>query len=167
MKKEIWRKIPNTINFEVSNFGKIRNTNYRNTGITKEVKQSYDKDKYKKANIKGKSVRVHRIVAQAFLKDYNEILQVNHKDGNKENNYVDNLEMATSKENSQHRTFILKVGKIKPVVMISKNTLEKVKEFNSIREAERIMKIDHSTISKVCRGKKKSAGGYFWEYKEV
>ena len=74
--------------------------------------------------------------------------------------------MVSSKENSWHRTNILKKGKLKPVIMLEKNTLKVIDEFNSIREAERKTNIQHSSISKVCKGKKKSAGGYKWKYKK-
>lgn len=166
MKKEIWKKVPGASNYEASNYGKVRIINYRGTNKAKELKQSNDKDGYKRAFMNGKTVSVHRIIAKTFLKNYNEVLQVNHINGNKKDNNIRNIEMVTSKENSMHRTKILKKGRIKPVIMLEKNTMNVIKEFDSTREAERQTNICHSTISKVCLGKKKSAGGYFWKYKK-
>jgi len=76
------------------------------TGIKKEIKGAYDKDGYLKITLvdkdkKFKYFRKHRLIAWAFL-GYSE-LQVNHKDGNKTNNHIDNLEYVTQTENQCHR----------------------------------------------------------------
>ena len=164
--KEIWKDVPGFKGYEASSLGNVRNNNYRNLGICKNLKQRFDKNGYKLVCLQQKSYRAHRIIALTFLNNYDKNLQVNHKNGIKKDNNINNLEMVTSKENNIHRTNILKVGKIKPVIMLDKKTLKPLKTFNSTREAERIMKICHSTISKVCKKKKKSAGGYIWKYNE-
>lgn len=163
MMEEIWKDIPNFKDYQASNIGNIRKINFRNFGITKLLKQSYDKDGYKNVNIYQKKYRTHRIIAMAFLNDYSEDLQVNHKNGIKDDNKIENLEMVTNQQNSFHRTNILKKGKLKSVVMLDKN-MRKICIFNSTREAERKTGIEHSSISKVCKGRKHTAGGYIWKY---
>lgn len=163
---QIWKKIPGFDDYIISNEGKIKSLNYRNKGIIKEIKQHNDKDGYKVSVLNQCCHSTHRLVAKTFLEDYDEKLQVNHKNGIKNDNRIENLEMVTNKENSQHRTKVLKKGRITPVLMLDKITNEIIKEFDSTREAERIMNIEHSTISKVCKGKKKTAGGYKCKYKE-
>lgn len=72
----------------------------------KKLKPSKDKYGYLRVvitnNGKRKTYLVHRLVARAFLKDYNNELQVNHKDGNKINNNLSNIEMVTLQENIRH-----------------------------------------------------------------
>ena len=91
---------------------------------------------------------------------------VNHKDENKLNNNVDNLEWCTQKYNNNYGTGIERRRQkiIKPVVMCDKNTKEKIKIFESITEASEKTGITLGNISKVCKGQRKSAGGYFWKY---
>lgn len=84
-------------NYEVSAEGHIRN---RNTG--RILKEFVGKDGYLRVQFAGKTRTVHRVVATAYVpadvgKDF-----VNHKDGNKQNNHVDNLEWVTRRENMQH-----------------------------------------------------------------
>ena len=91
----MWRMILD--GYEISNDGKIRN---RKTG--KFIKQFVGKDGYMRTQIGGKTRLVHRLVATAFIpmvsgKDF-----VNHKDGNKQNNQVENLEWCTRSKNIQH-----------------------------------------------------------------
>lgn len=161
--KEVWKDVPNFKDYQASNLGNIRKQNYRGFGIIKILKQGYDKNGYKKVNLFQKSYRTHRIIAMTFLGNYSEDLQVNHINGIKDDNRIENLEMVTNQQNSFHRTNILKKGKLKPVVMLDKN-MRKICIFNSTREAERKTGIEHSSISNVCKGRKHTAGGYIWEY---
>ena len=121
-------------------------------------------------NGKGKAWYIHRLVAQAFLEkpESEQKLEVNHKDGNKSNNYVDNLEWVTHTENMAHA---LESGLIperslpKVIFQIDKDTGEIINEFKSIKEAVRVTRTKRSSISKVLQGMRKTAGGYFWKLK--
>ena len=166
---EIWRDIKNYEGiYEVSNLGRIksisRNGTIKENRILKPNKvmgysqvglQKYGTRKYKK---------IHRLVAEAFIPNPENKKEVNHKDGNKANNCVDNLEWVTTSENQLHSYYELK-NNIKSVIQLSLNN-EIIKEWESIAKAEQELKISNADICKCCKGKRKTAGGYKWRYKE-
>lgn len=91
----MWRRTLN--DYEVSYDGKIRNAN---TG--REIKQFVGSDGYMRTQIAGKTRLVHRVIARAYIPEEPGKLFINHKDGNKQNNSVDNLEWCTRSENMYH-----------------------------------------------------------------
>jgi len=103
---EIWSKIPGfpTI-YEVSNFGRVRNLNYGRTNKMCLMTQRLDRYGYYKVSIKNKLKSVHQLVAMAFLNhtpDGTMNLVINHKDSDRTNNRVDNLEIVTHRQNIYH-----------------------------------------------------------------
>ena len=103
-----------------TNKNKIRSNGRLDNRKGKKLKPGIDKDGYLRITLtnngKRKSYCVHRLVARAYLKDYNEQLQVNHKNGKKTDNRVDNLEMVTLQENIKHS---IKIG-LKPKLIRDK-----------------------------------------------
>lgn len=105
---EIWKTIPNYSRYEISNMGRIRSMNYKNSGKTVVLKPATEKaprNAYLKTMIQsdeGKytTIKIHRMVMLAFAG--NSDLVVNHIDGNKLNNQLTNLEYCTHQENIQH-----------------------------------------------------------------
>lgn len=91
----MWLKILDT--YEISNDGVIRNAK---TG--RIIKQFVGKDGYVRTQIAGKTRLVHRLVALSFIPVEEDKIFVNHKDGNKQNNRVDNLEWCNRSENMKH-----------------------------------------------------------------
>ena len=176
---EIWKPIEGTGGkYEVSNTGKIRSLNYRMTGTTAELKQQPDKKGYLRVRVKNKafpytSFKVHREVAIAFIPNPGNKPQVNHKNGDKTDNRVENLEWATNKENADHAMDNKLWGNVlaassrtnnqRKTAIIATNikTGEKTR-YDSMSEAERVIGTKH--INAVISGQRKQANGYRFEY---
>jgi len=102
--EELWKDIPGFSRYQASNTGKLRSLSYKNMKSIKELKpavsEGYLKTMILNDDKKYKTIRVHKMIALAFL-GYSQ-LEVNHKDGNKLNNNINNLEYCTHSENAIH-----------------------------------------------------------------
>lgn len=124
-----------------------------------------------KNNVK-QNFRVNRLVAQAFLDNPLNLPCVNHKDSNKLNNKVDNLEWCDYKYNNEFDNRKEKAvetrknnGNCRKTIMCDKNTHEVIKEFVSTSEAIDFLNLPKNSaanISATIKGRKKSAYGYYW-----
>ena len=155
--------------YQVSDEGDIRRvTKYKTRLLKKRDGKYYTID----LCIDGqkKSCSVHRIVAETFLEKPDGATEVNHKDGDKHNNRVENLEWVTQKENQDHMISQLNrfpFGKApKKIRCLDALTGEPVCEYNSLADAARaIGKLSARTgITLVCQGYQSTAYGYKWEY---
>lgn len=176
---ETWVKIQEVSgNYQISNYGNVK-SNISNIILKQSiVAKRKNKQGYKVVNLKGNLHYVHRLVANAFIPNPNQLPEVNHIDGNKFNNHVNNLEWVTSSENMKHayKTGLIKhsrkFGKDNPISKLvlqkDKKTLEVLHRYYGVREASRMTNIATSDICNCCNHKKGhySAGGYVWEYTE-
>ena len=166
--KEIFKDIKNYEGlYQVSNLGRVYSI--RNNKI---LKPKLNKCGYLSVNLKYKGSHVtksiHRLVAEAFIPNPNDFPQVNHKDEDKTNNCVDNLEWCTAKYNINYGTCRERTAQHfrKPVLMFDLNN-NFIKEFNSVAEASSYVNGDHSNIVCCCLMYEhyNSAYGYKWKYK--
>lgn len=173
--KEIYKEIDGFPNYEVSNTGKVRNKKFK-----REKALGNDSHGYLKVDLYNGCVRttrkVHRLVADAFLPKDPWRGDINHKDGNKHNNNVKNLERCTKSENIKHA---YKNGLNKPHAsygMLGKKNpnggrkkrpimiIETRETFESIQECERRTGLNNRHINDCLRGRQKSHKGYHFKY---
>ena len=112
----------------------------------------------------GKSKGIHRLVAQAFLPNPQNLRYVNHIDGNKHNNHVDNLEWISPSGNARHaeEKKLTRHHRVR-IEQCDKNG-KRIKVYNSIVDALKENDVNRSDVFRVLRGKRKSAGGFKWRY---
>ena len=147
--------------YQVSNCGRVKSIKF---GKEKILKQSirhgyYCVNLYK--NGKHKNYYVHRLVAEAFIDNTDNLSCVNHKDENKQNNVVSNLEWCTHEYNNIYGTRIERCSK--PVLQFDLNG-NLIKEWKSINECGR-NGFKQSDICKCCRGERKTHQNFIWKYK--
>ena len=147
--KEIWKPIKGYENlYKISNLGRVISIK-----TNKIRKLGYDKDNYLKIELYNKSyksVKVHRLVAEAFIPNPCHYSQVNHIDGNKSNNRVDNLEWCNGSYNCRHRVYQLNKNSLYPCKKVKCCELNKT--FPSISMASHFIKRKQSKIGRAsCR----------------
>ena len=174
---EVWKDISGYENrYQISNLGRVKSLSYGGrTGIEKIMKPSVDTKGYNFVELRNKKIKVHRLVALAFIPNPDNKECVDHINGIRNDNRVDNLRWCTNKENcnfplAKKNRAQSKIGKLntkisRPILQINKDTGDIIKEYPSIMEAERQLGIANTNISACCRDKAKSAGGYIWKYK--
>lgn len=189
MMNEIWKDIEGYEGYyQVSNLGRVKSlprivrggNNYRK--VEERIRSQSSTHGYNtvilSANGKNKGVRVHRLVAKAFISNPDNKPEVNHKNGIKNDNRVENLEWVTASENMRHsfaelgqKPSMPTLGKkgydnhsSKPVIQYDVDG-EFIAEHGGASEAARLFGGNQSRISCCCRGETKICYGYVWRYK--
>ena len=155
--------------YQVSNKGNVKSL-INNKGLKREkILNPIIGNGYKRVRLfkdkKNKLYTIHRLVAEAFIPNPNNYPCVNHKDEDRTNNNVDNLEWCTHKYNSNYGTSTQRLRELK-----SKKTYQYNLEYmllavyDSVKQASDATNIDHRYISSCCRGSHKTAKGFIFSY---
>lgn len=169
---EIWKDIDGYEGFyQISNFGRVKSfcqpTQFHKP---KEhlLKLTVANNGYQQVtlykNTKRKKFLVHRLVASAFIPNPNNYPHINHKDENKLNNSVDNLEWCTALYNNRYGTARIRYVETRsiPVAQFTDSHVL-IAKYKSAKVASELLNFEKSTIQKACRNGSISHG-YYWEY---
>ena len=165
--EEIWKDVPGFEGlYQVSNYGQIKSTPRRGTvgGI---MKGHADRKGYINITLRkdGKQYtqKLHRLIAITFIPNPHNYPEVNHRDENKQNNRIDNLEWCSTSYNHEYGTRTLRASARcgKPICCVETGV-----EYQGARQAAREMGIDASGITKALKNPNRTCGGYHWQYVE-
>jgi len=171
---EIWKALPGVPGVEASTFGRVRTLDrmvWNGKGMRfvkgRVLKQWDSGTGYLNVRIQidGKQTKklVHRLIAQTFIPNPDSLPEVNHKDNDRANNHVDNLEFCTASYNRRYQEkFGISSTEARghPLFAVNLKTFE-VSRFRSQCEASRELGVEQASINKVVKGERNQAGG-FW-----
>ena len=150
--------------YQVSDKGSVKSIGYGKERILSPGKLQ---NGYLRVNLckngEKKNLLVHRLVAQAFIPNPDNLPEVNHKDEDKENNSVQNLEWCDGKYNINYGTRNQRVSK--PILQYTKSG-KLVREWKSIMDVQRNLGYSNGSISSCCTGRRKSANGFIWRFND-
>lgn len=157
---EVWRDVSGYEGlYQVSDRGRVRNKYRRRLLRPRVAKTGYVHVTLSKDG-KATTYLLHRLVAFGFLPNPLKLPQVNHKNGKKQDNRVDNLEWCSAAENQQHRHQVLgQPGHPKGVICI-----ETGQTWPAVYLAANELNIQRTSISSVCHGRRKKAGGLHFKF---
>ena len=158
----------------VNRDGSIYKLNWHRTKTMRKIKTRLNKDGYCIFYKNDRDYLVHRFIAECFIPNPYNLSQINHKDEDKTNNHVDNLEWCDHRYNCNYGTRNKRIGKSninnpkfsKKVLQYTLNG-ELVKEWCSLMEIERELGFKQPYITHCCKGRCKSAYDYIWSYKPL
>lgn len=172
----MWKSLKNNPYYSVSDTGIVKRNAYtrvdklgRTTQIKEKIlKQQIDKDGYYRVSIitgeeKQKFIPIHRLVAETFLDNKDKLPCINHKNENKLDNNISNLEWCSWSYNNNYGTRQERVSKTQGRKIIGTNGKKNI-EFNSAKEASRFLNKTSTNIINCANGKLNTAYGYKWRW---
>ena len=172
---EEWKQIVGFPNYEISTKGNIRTkerlTNKNDIKKSKLLSKRKNNVGYEYVILsnktqKHKTLTVHRLMAKTFLTNYSDNLEVNHINGIKDDNRIENLEMTTHSENVKKRYEIGNIGNNYKAVNQYDLNNNYIATYKSSYDAEKVTGIGRTCIGGCCRKEHHTAGGYIWKFAE-
>jgi hypothetical protein len=162
MTEEIWKSInlEKFGEYQVSTNGNVKNNVNHPISIRKF------NSGYRTVRLLNKSFYVHRLVAVTFIPNPNNKPFVNHKDGNKSNNILNNLEWVTAAENTKHANEILKVKKFTKKILQFDLENKYISTYNSMKETAEKNNINRELLYIACK-KSKPLNNFLWKYENT
>ena len=168
--KEEWRDIKGYEGkYQVSNLGHVKSLQYKRLGKERILIPYVSNRGYYTVALSMNSKKVvrtiHRLVAETFVDNIDDLPMVNHIDGNKKNNRADNLEWCTQKHNIEHawESGLAKKDNNRVIYQFDLG-MNFIKKYKSQTEASKETGIKQAEISKCCNGLRNKAGDYIWCY---
>ena len=175
---EIWLPVKHYEGlYEISNLGRVKSVKRYRSGVNGKpvlvneriVRQHKNSCGYMLVGLSKSGVQkqylVHRLVAEMFIPNPNNYLEINHIDENKTNNCSRNIEWCSRSYNKHYNKNALKAGtKLKKAVLQYSLDGIYITEYDSVKQAIRQTGISH--ISECCNFKLSSSGGYIWRFKD-
>lgn len=163
---ERWIEIPKFEHYQISNYGRVYSAK-TNRILKPSLASGYLKVGLSK-NGKKQDFFIHRLVYSTFNKDFDLTDNViDHIDGNKTNNVLSNLRKVSLSENVKSALYKTKTNKSVKTVYQYTQDLKLIKSFESIANTSRELKLDSSSITKACKGKIKTCGGFIFAYEPI
>lgn len=177
MEQEIWKEIPNSKFYAVSNFGNIKRLEHKKWNNLNNSYSTYREKLlficYNNSKRYGRIAityldgtrpieSIHRLVAKSFIENPNNLPQINHKDGNKTNNHYSNLEWCTQSDNMQHRIHTLgvknwKIGEDLHWTVLTEQQVRQIpillQEGKTKRFIAKLFKVCPTTITEITKGR--------------
>lgn len=168
---EVWKDVVGYEGlYQISNLGKVVSLNWRNQGVSKEMYLKPHNQGYLQVELYKNGIRkmytVHRLVAIAFVDGYRDGFVVNHKDENKQNNAASNLEWCSFDNNVRYSTPDKGTPRSHYPRKIVQKSLsgEAIRIWDSAVCIKTIMSLNEWPIRECCKGNRKTAYGYLWQY---
>lgn len=163
---EEWKNIPSNIvngtnGYKISNYARVMNHKGR---ITEGSKVHHSK--YIWVSVYPKQYLLHRLIAKVFIPNPNNKEQVNHIDGNRQNNNVLNLEWVTGQENVQHACDTGLIPRGGKIVIQHDLKMNKINEFKTLNDASKELNISKCKIKNCCDKKEKQLGDFIFRYED-
>lgn len=168
---EEWKDVKGFTNYEVSDLGRVRNKHNKRLKAIRCTKTGYCITDLKENNKKSTKY-IHRLVSEAFIPNPNDLPCINHKDENKSNNNVNNLEWCDVKYNNSYGSHINKIKRTqqlksgKKYVQIDVKTNEVINIYNSLKDCAKSVGVKHQAIIWALSKPSHTCKGYRWEVVE-